>query len=467
MNDLVGRARQFATEAHQRIDQRRKYTNQPYQEHLKAVAELVASVTDDPEMIAAAWLHDTVEDTPATFGDIEREFGSRLRELVADLTDVSRPADGNRSQRKAIDRHHSSLASPRAKTVKLADLIDNCRDICRHDANFARVYLGEAAALLDVLHDGDAGLHARAQKVVADCARYLGLPAPPQSKAEIDERHPRAELKLIQRRAMRMFTEGFTAREIAQPLRSFDCDRPTPDLVQIMTRYDLDVIGLRQDGVCTGYARRDSLEAQNHTERARPFAPPQVVSGDAPLFEVIHLLTRYDFCFVTSMGDVSGVITRGEMQQPVVRMWLFGIITLTEMEFLERIRARWPDGSWTALLSAGRLSKAQALLETRRRSGQHVDLADCLQLSDKARIVMADEQERAAFGFSTKGAAKRVVEDLESLRNNLAHAQDIVSHDWPQIARLAQRIEETSDLRHGSWRAEALRREPVSGEGSG
>lgn len=72
MNDLIARARQFATEAHERIDQRRKYTNQPYQEHLKSVAGLVAGVTDDPEVIAVAWLHDTLEDTPATFGDIER-----------------------------------------------------------------------------------------------------------------------------------------------------------------------------------------------------------------------------------------------------------------------------------------------------------------------------------------------------------------------------------------------------------
>ena len=70
------RAREFATQAHRRIDQRRKYSKQAYEVHLKAVADLVASVTDDQEMIAAAWLHDTVEDTPATLGDIEREFGS-------------------------------------------------------------------------------------------------------------------------------------------------------------------------------------------------------------------------------------------------------------------------------------------------------------------------------------------------------------------------------------------------------
>ncbi len=446
MKDIIARARQFATEAHQRIDQRRKYTNQPYQEHLKSVAALVAEVADDPEMIAAAWLHDTVEDTPATFGDLERTFGPAIRDLVAQLTDVSKPSDGNRTVRKAIDRRHAGQASARAKTVKLADLVDNCRDICRHDASFARVYLAEAAALLDVLDAGDARLYRRAQTAVAECARRIGLPAPPQSTLGGDEWRPRRELSLSQRRALRVFTTAFSAREIAQPLRSFDIERPVHELVALIEQYDLEVAGLRRDGVCVGYLRPGAREARGIEELLRTFDPAQVLQGDASLSEVIRVLTRYDFCFVTAMGDVAGAITRGDMQQPVVRMWLFGIITLMELELLERIWALWPDGSWTQLLSEGRLNKAHALLEERRRRGQHVDLADCLQLSDKAQILMEDEQQRAAFGLLTKGAAKRVIKDLESLRNNLAHAQDIVTHDWPQIARLAQRIEENLGL---------------------
>jgi (p)ppGpp synthase/HD superfamily hydrolase len=53
------KAAQFAKLAHK--NQRRKYTDEPYSEHCRRVAEIVASVTDDFEMIAAAWLHDTVE----------------------------------------------------------------------------------------------------------------------------------------------------------------------------------------------------------------------------------------------------------------------------------------------------------------------------------------------------------------------------------------------------------------------
>ena len=91
MSDLIERARTFATAAHRDVGQLRKYSGQPYEEHLRRVAAIVAGVTTDAEVIAAAWLHDVVEDTPTTIEEIEREFGSGVRELVDSLTDVSRP----------------------------------------------------------------------------------------------------------------------------------------------------------------------------------------------------------------------------------------------------------------------------------------------------------------------------------------------------------------------------------------
>ncbi len=104
MSELIERAKIFTTQAHQRIDHRRKYNNQPSNVHLEAVAKFVTSVSDDAEMIAAAWLHDVVEDTPATLKDFEKAFGSSVTQLVKELTDVSRLSDGNRAARKTIDR---------------------------------------------------------------------------------------------------------------------------------------------------------------------------------------------------------------------------------------------------------------------------------------------------------------------------------------------------------------------------
>lgn len=148
---LTAAAAAFAAEAHAAVDQVRKYTKDPYIIHPRAVAELVADAGGDEAMIAAAFLHDTVEDTHVTQEHIDALFGPDVGHLVDWLSDKSRPEDGNRETRKAMDRARLALAPIRAKVIKMADLIDNCRSITVHDPDFAVVYMREKERLLDVL----------------------------------------------------------------------------------------------------------------------------------------------------------------------------------------------------------------------------------------------------------------------------------------------------------------------------
>ena len=75
--------------------------------------------------------------------------------------------------------------------------------------------------------------------------------------------------------------------------------------------------------------------------------------------------------------------------------------------------------------------------------GRAVPLLDCLQLSDKIRILLSlDDGPAPLMRGQSKAESQRLARDLEDLRNSLAHAQDIVSHDWVQIARLAKHLEE-------------------------
>jgi len=165
-SNIVKRAKIFAKEFHK--GHLRKYTNDPYTVHLEAVAGMVASIIDDQNMVAAAWLHDTVEDTTATIEDIEREFGSDVSGMVADLTDICTLTDGNRKVRKAKERDHTAKASARAKTIKLADIIDNIRSIVPLDMGFARTYVPEKEQLMEVLKEGNSALYALASKLIEE-----------------------------------------------------------------------------------------------------------------------------------------------------------------------------------------------------------------------------------------------------------------------------------------------------------
>jgi (p)ppGpp synthase/HD superfamily hydrolase len=166
--DKVEKARIFATAAHAAVDQRRKYTGAPYIVHPAEVASIVKRVGGTPDMIAAAWLHDVVEDTKVTNEIITQEFGSIIAGLVGWLTDISKPEYGNREFRKRMDREYIFNAPAEAQTVKLADLISNTKSIMQYDPNFAVVYLEEKRLLLEVLTKGDATL-------MAEAKRYIGV----------------------------------------------------------------------------------------------------------------------------------------------------------------------------------------------------------------------------------------------------------------------------------------------------
>ena len=165
--DIVRKAQVYAMAAHAAVGQKRKYTGEPYIVHPAEVAKIVADVPGStPEMVAAAWLHDVVEDTGCTFTDIHMNFGIDIATLVGWLTDVSKPEDGNRAVRKAIDREHSAAAPAEAQTVKLADLISNSRSIVQHDPAFAKTYLEEKRLMLEVMTKGDPTLMAEARKYI-------------------------------------------------------------------------------------------------------------------------------------------------------------------------------------------------------------------------------------------------------------------------------------------------------------
>ena len=397
--DLVERARDFATAAHRGVGQTRKYTGEPYDEHLRRVAALVAGVTEDPEMIAAAWLHDVVEDTPVTIEEVEREFGPGVRGLVDALTDVSRPHDGNRAVRKALDRRHLAGAPERAQTVKLADLIDNCDDICRHNRGFGRIFLAEMGELLDVLDRGDPRLLKRARNIHAKWSQKL----------------PRA---------------------VASP------DADSISASEVRSR-----AGQSLDRVANAFRARDVAEPAGPGDAQANPAATQVVPEEAPLTAVVAALSRHETCYATdSEGRITGRIARAHLQGPVGRMWLFGMVTTLEWIVTEDIRAAGESLDWTAMISPARLKKAEGLRDARAAAGRPVELLDCLQLADKVRIFREVEKRPLPLlrGASREGS-QRLARDLEDLRNALAHAQDVVTHDWSQIERLARRLEELAE----------------------
>lgn len=128
---LLDRALVYAVKAHAGTERRGK--GFPYIVHPMEAVEIAATMTVDQEILAAAALHDTVEDTDVTIEDIRREFGDRIASLVASESDVT--VEGSESdtwharKQAAIDR---IAKAPRdAKIVAMSDKLSNMRAIWR------------------------------------------------------------------------------------------------------------------------------------------------------------------------------------------------------------------------------------------------------------------------------------------------------------------------------------------------
>lgn len=160
---LAYEAMMFARKTHD--GQRRKYTNNPYVDHLAEVAGIVAAVADfdyDQEtMIAVAWLHDCMEDQGILLDYLQDKFGHAVARGVLLLSDLE---EGNRAERKAASRARLAEAPGWVQTIKCADLISNTSSIVQHDPEFAVTYLEEKRLLLEVMTKADPRLRAIAME---------------------------------------------------------------------------------------------------------------------------------------------------------------------------------------------------------------------------------------------------------------------------------------------------------------
>lgn len=251
-------------------------------------------------------------------------------------------------------------------------------------------------------------------------------------------------LKSSSRDLREIFSRDITVRYIAEPLASFEATVEKATVQAFLAERNYDVIGVCRGGFIDGYARIVDLQGDRGnalSAYATPIDTALLIQDSEPLVQAILTLRTTPYLFVESLGQVNGIITLGDIQKAPVRMWLFGLISLTEMQLLRVIRETYPQEQWQQYLSASRLDIAQAMLERRQASNAEIDLADCLQFCDKRDIMLKSDRLHQLLHPSSKNQGEKLLKELEALRNNLAHAQDIVTGQWPQTADLAEAAE--------------------------
>ena len=167
---MVSEAAELAARRHNGMA-RKGRGNEPYINHLAEVANLLSTATEgaDAELVAAGWLHDTIEDTETTREELARRFSDRVASLVVECTDDMSLAKAERRRRQVVDGPHKS---PSAKLIKIADKISNIgarvhRDPTKEEHDDLIDYADWAEQVVNGCRGGNAWLDAKFDQTIA------------------------------------------------------------------------------------------------------------------------------------------------------------------------------------------------------------------------------------------------------------------------------------------------------------
>jgi hypothetical protein len=241
----------------------------------------------------------------------------------------------------------------------------------------------------------------------------------------------------------RLFARTITLRDIAEPLVSFDHGQSAEEVCAFLCKREFDVVGVREHGVVIGYVIREELKDGIVGAYYHSFGIGEVLSDSEPLLAAFSALREHRHAFINVLGHVGGIITRDDLQKAPVRLWLFGLVSLLEMQMLRLVRERYPGDLWISLLTEPRVAMARSIFDKRRERNEANDLSDCLQIVDKAKILLKDDALFKLTGFSSRQAAETLFNKLGTLRDALAHANDILNGQWPELMDLVTSLETT------------------------
>jgi hypothetical protein len=239
-----------------------------------------------------------------------------------------------------------------------------------------------------------------------------------------------------------LYEQNITVNSISETMDTCHLNDDAEIIKNMMEIKDYDVMGVEDNGIVIGYVVRNELKDGICKEYYRSFSPIELVSDSTPLIDTLFIFKETDRIFVLEGNRVTKVVTLADLQKPPIRMLLFGVISLVEMHLYRIINDYFSDNTWKNHLSTFRINLAEELFSLRKSRNEAIQLSDCLQICDKRDIILNEGPLRERLGIESKTKGKSFFNKLESLRNNLAHSQNLTTQNsWDELFLLIEQTE--------------------------
>lgn len=230
----------------------------------------------------------------------------------------------------------------------------------------------------------------------------------------------------------RLFEETITTLSIAEPL-DIQTSLTYKDYAH---RNNFDTVVFKKDvsGELHCWDRKKSI-------KPAPVKHADIVTDSTPLLDVVRLLVEKGRLFVFERNEIRYIVTMSDLEKMPVRIWLFGIISLTEMELKALIGSHCTDDEAISKLSPGRREKVEALYNIKAKSNIEIRHIDCLQYCDIETLLKKTPGILARFSKIYKSSDFYILSEAEKLRNVIAHSQKI-EMEWDKIIKITVLLED-------------------------
>lgn len=244
-----------------------------------------------------------------------------------------------------------------------------------------------------------------------------------------------------------IFIDNITTKLIYEPLACCKIYDSVFEVKKTLDNLDFDTLGVVDEyEKKIGYVIHHELHDGEISKYLKPFEPSILISDSTPICDLLDILTETEYVYVLDKNSIEGIVTRADINKPIVRIYLFGIISLFELHLNYWINKNHMESEWLKILPENRVITAHEIYEQRKGNNSQLTLLECIQLCDKKIILMKTKSFLEIFQYS-KAKFKDLLEDSESIRNELAHSQNsiIANLDWKDFVYTISSLKEFLD----------------------
>lgn len=241
-----------------------------------------------------------------------------------------------------------------------------------------------------------------------------------------------------------LFINKITTEHIYESMQS---SHSYDDALQVkftLESMDFDIGGvIDENDSIIGYVVQKELENGYIQNYIKSITADSLISDSTPIAKMLTILSTKEYVFILSANQVKGILTRADVNKPIVRIYLFGIISLFELNLNFWINSYYKNEcEWKEILKTNRVIAAQDIFKLRKGKNEELSLLECIQICDKKSLLSSSKEFTSDFNF-TKTKLNKLISNIETVRNELAHSQKSITANlsWTTFTETINDIE--------------------------